>query len=372
MRLVATEMIDASMVLARNVYAGECLLIKSGTSNVSRYIANLKNMGIHYLYVVDELSQDIDIPDAVSEENRQRCKDILMNTLNDVQGGQTLKLNKLADNVENIISDVIGNHDLQVSLTDLSASDEYTFSHSVSTTVYGLLIGENLGYSRKKLSSLAMGILLHDIGKVVLDHDIVYKEDALTDEEFEYVKKHTECGYELLKDAPNIPAVSKEIALNHHEKLDGSGYPRGLKGEQLTEFARISAIADVYDALTSDRCYRKKWPTNKAVDFLIENSGTKFDADLVRIFIQRIAVYPNGSMVRLSDGTLALVKEQNRYMPLRPVVKVIADKYGDKVQPYEINLMDVLSVTVTESEIEITKSVLEQKREYTMEEEAYM
>lgn len=370
MRLVATEMADESMVLARNVYAGNCLVLKEGANHIDRYRRNLKNMGIHYLYVEDDLSKDIAIPDAISEENRVRCKEILMNTLSDVQEGQSLKLNKLADTVENIINDIMSNHDLQLSLSDLSAMDEYTFSHSVSTTVYALLIGYGLNYNRKMMTSLAMGTLLHDIGKTVLDPAIVYKEEALTDEEFEYVKRHVECGYELIKDAPNIPATAKEIILSHHEKLDGSGYPRGLKGSELNEFTRISAIADVYDALTSDRCYRKKWPTYKAVDYLIENSGTKFDAELVRIFIQRIAVYPNGSMIRLSDGKIALVKEQNSFMPLRPVVRVIANENGKKITPYEINLMEVLSLTVIESEVEISQSIFNQTRDYSMEVES--
>lgn len=372
MRLVATEMIDDSMVLARNVYAGKCLVLKCNTKKLTRYTSSLKNMGIHYLYVEDELSKDIVIPDAISEENRVRCKEILMNTLSDLQQGQTLKLNKLADSVENIISDIMNNSDLQLSLSDLSAMDEYTFSHSVSTTVYALLIGYGLKYSRKMMSSLAMGTLLHDIGKIVLDPTIVYKEDALTNEEFAYVKKHVECGYELIKDSSNIPTPAKEIVRNHHEKLDGSGYPRGLKESELNEYARISAIADVYDALTSDRCYRKKWPTYKAVDFLIENSGTKFDSELVRIFIQRIAVYPNGSMVRLSDNKIALVKEQNKYTPLRPIVRVIADEEGKMITPYIVNLMKVLSLTVIESEVEISQSIINQKREYTMEEESFV
>lgn len=370
MRLVATEMVDESMVLARNVYAGKCLVLKTGTKNVAKYFQSLKNMGIHYLYVEDEVSKDIVIPDAISEETRYKCKNVLVNTINEFQKGNTLKLNKLSDSIDDIISEILYNNDLQLSLSDLSAADESTFTHSVSTTVYSLLIGHGLKYNRKKLSWLAMGTLMHDIGKTVLDPDIVYKVDSLSDEEFEYIKKHTICGYELLRDASNIPPMAKEIALDHHEKLDGSGYPRGLKGEELNEFARITAIADVYDALTSDRCYRKKWPTNKAVDFLIENSETKFDPDLVRIFIQRIAVYPNGSMVRLSNGNIAVVKQQNKFAPLRPNIRVIADEEGNNIVPYEINLMQVLSITIIESEVEISRSILKQRREYTMEEES--
>lgn len=370
MRLVATEMVDESMILARNLYAGKSLVLKTGTKNMVKYLESLKNMGINYLYVEDEISKDITIPDAISEETRHRLKSILMNTIDEFQKGSTLKLTKLADNADNIINEIYYNDDIQVSLSDLSATDEYTFAHSVSTTVYALLIGQGLKLDKKKLLWLAMGTLLHDIGKTVLDPDIVYKEDELSDEEFEYIKKHTIGGYEVLKDAPNIPVIAKEIALDHHEKLDGSGYPRGLKEEEVSQFARIVAIADVYDALTSDRCYRKKWPTNKAVDFLIQNSGNKFDPDLVRIFIQRIAIYPNGSMVRLSHGKIAVIIEQNKFAPLRPIVRVIADEEGNMIEPYDINLMEVLSITIIESEIEISRSVLKKKRECIMELEA--
>lgn len=359
MRLVSTEMLDEKMVLAKNIYSGECLIIKEGYKEIYKYAQNLINMGIRYIYVDDDNSDGIDIPDAISEETRVSCKSILTNTMDDFVKSNSLRLVKLKDSVEMIISDIIRNKDVQISLMDISSADEYTFAHSVSTTVYALLIGRKLNYSQKKLEQLAIGTMLHDLGKILLDNRIMFKEGLLTPEEFEYVKLHSPVGYEALREASNVPKLSSDIALNHHEKVDGTGYPRGLKGKQIDEFSRIAAIADVYDALTTDRCYRKKWSTNKALDYLIEKSGTMFDPELVQLFMQQIAVYPNGSMVRLSDGRLALVKEQNPSVPLRPVVRVFEDEKGNRVTKEEIDLMKVLSITIIESEIEIQNSILE-------------
>ena len=139
----------------------------------------------------------------------------------------------------------------------------------------------------------------------------------------------------------------------HHERMDGSGYPRGVKAGELHEFARIVAIADVYDALTTDRCYRKKWSNEKAVNYLVEGSGSKFDTQLVGQFIQQIAIYPNGSMVRLSDKNYGIIEKQNRSMPLRPVVRVVSDQYGNDIDIYVVDLMKELSMTIIESEVEI-------------------
>ena len=142
----------------------------------------------------------------------------------------------------------------------------------------------------------------------------------------------------------------------HHERLDGSGYPQGLPGEELNEFIRIVSIADVYDALTTDRCYRKKWPANKAMDYLVERSEKEFDPVLVGLFTQQLAVYPNGSLARLSNQYLGIVSDQNKNMPLRPFVRVIQDPEGREIPPYELDLMKELSITITESELEISRN----------------
>ena len=160
------------------------------------------------------------------------------------------------------------NPDVQVSLSDIASNDEYTFAHSVSTMVYALMIARKLNYSEQMMAVLGMGTLLHDIGKMIVEPSIMYKEGKLTQQEYEYVKMHTMYGYQALRRIPMLPEPARLIAYMHHERLNGTGYPRGLKGDEITEFSKIVAIADVYDALTTDRCYRKKWTANRAMEFL--------------------------------------------------------------------------------------------------------
>jgi len=178
----------------------------------------------------------------------------------------------------------------------------------------------------------------------------------LTQKEYEYVKMHSLYGYQAMRRITTVPEQVRQIAYMHHERLDGSGYPQGLRGEELNEYIRIVSIADVYDALTTDRCYRKKWPANKAMDFLVERSGKEFDPELVGLFTQQLAVYPNGSLVRLSNQFLAIVSEQNRSMPLRPFIRVIQDPQGRDITPFEVDLMKELSITIIESELEISRN----------------
>lgn len=358
MRLVSLSMLKPDMVLAKSIYYRDCLVLKSGQTGLEKFVRNLGNMGIDCVYVEDSKSDGIEIPDAISEETRVSCKRILRKTIDDFENKTVVDLTDLSDTIQNIIDDILANEDMQVSLNDISASDEYTFSHSVSTTVYSLLIARQLGYNNAMLQKLAAGALFHDIGKILLDKKVLNKEGTLNNEEAEHVRLHTTLGYEVLKKCVSLTELSRIVSLYHHERMDGSGYPTGVQAGELHEFIRIVAVADTYDALISDRCYRRKWSSNQAVNFLIENAQTKFDTKMVSVLIKQIAIYPNGSMVRLSDNSIGIVKEQNKNFPLRPIVRVITDKEGKDISPFEIDMMKILSVTITESEIEMDMDLL--------------
>ena len=353
MRLVSLSMLKPDMVLAKSIYYRECLVLREGMNNLAQYVNSLQNMGIDYIYVEDSKSSGIEIPDAISEATRVSCKQILRQTIDEFENKTIIELADMAVTIQSIIDDILSNADMQVSLNDISASDEYTFSHSVSTTVYSLLIARQLGYTKPMMEKLAAGALFHDIGKILLDKEVLNKEDTLAPEEAEYIKLHTTLGYETLKKCPSLTELSRVVALYHHERMDGSGYPMGIKAGELHEIVRIVAVADAYDALVSDRCYRQKWTSNQAVNYLIEHAETKFDTKLVSVLIKQIAIYPNGSMVRLSDNSIGIVKEQNKNFPLRPIVRVITNKDGNDIEPYEIDMMKILSITITESEIEL-------------------
>lgn len=356
MRLVSIDMLKPDMKLARAVYNQGALILPAGRADVARYVSNLRNMGVDYVYVEDDKSEGIEIPDAIAEKTRTSCKRILQNTIEQFSLSDKLETKELEECVTSVIMEILNTPDIQVSLNDIASTDEYTYTHSVSTMVYALMIARKLNYSETKLTVLGMGTLLHDIGKMLIDREVMFKEGELTQKEYDYVKMHSLYGYQTLRRIASLPEQVRLIAYMHHERIDGSGYPQGLSGEEINEFIRIVSIADVYDALTTDRCYRKKWPANKAMDFLVERSGKEFDPVLVGLFTQQLAVYPNGSLVRLSNQYLGIVSKQNRSMPLRPFVRVIQDANGNDIVPYEIDLMKELCITITESELEITRN----------------
>lgn len=353
MRLISINKLESHMRLAKPIYYRDTLILKENCIGLDRFVSKFYNLGINFVYIHDEISEDIEIPDVVQAETRHKCKLVLQSTIRNFLGSNKLDIDSLASSIETLLLEVMEHKDIQISLKEIGSIDEYTYIHCISTTIYSLLLANQLGYNKSMLSKLAMGTLLHDIGKILLDSSIIFKEGNLTDEEFEYVKTHTTLGYEALKSCSGLSELSRIIALSHHEKLDGSGYPNHIHSSKLHPFLRIVTIADVYDALTSDRCYRKKWSAKKALDHLIEFSGTLYDTELVSIFAKHIAIYPNGSIVRLSDQTLAIVQAQNAEMPQRPIVRVIADKHGTAIDKYEIDLLKVLTITIIESELDV-------------------
>ncbi|BCN32792.1 HD-GYP domain-containing protein [Anaeromicropila herbilytica] len=353
MRLVSLAMITEEMVLAQPIYYADNLILKEGVTNLNRFTKRLKSLGIDLVYIYDEISDGIEIPDVISNETRATCKRVLQDTVDRFLVEDSMDGEGIVNVADCVIREILQNKDVQLNLNDISSADEYTLAHSVSTTVYALVIAKELNYNKSLMNKLAIGALLHDVGKVALDRNIVFKPDRLTDEEYKHVQLHAQKGYEILKKCNEITELSRIIALTHHERINGAGYPKGLQGSEIHQFSKIVAIADVYDALTSERCYRKKWPAHRAADYLVENTEGQFDVELVSIFLKQIALFPNGSMVQLSNGDIALVERQNKNMPLRPVVRVFQKGNGNKVKPYHVNLMEDLSITILQSELEL-------------------
>ncbi len=350
------------MTLARNVYKMGCVYLKAGQRNISKYSERLKDLGVDYVYIHDEASEGIEIPEVVSEGTRHKCQDVLRETFTTIENNSPIDVNMFKTPVNTLMNEIMYNNDVQVSLTDISSMDEYTFGHSVSTAVYSLIIGQELKLPKEQLQELAMGAILHDVGKVRLDSRVLFKETKLTDAEFEQIRKHPEYSFEILKYCRNLSNDAKMISFTHHERLDGTGYPRHLKGDQLPLFSRIVAVADVYDALSTNRCYRNAWPVNKVVDFLTKLSGTELDNEMVAALIKKVAIFPNGTEVKLSDGSFALVVSQNAQMPFRPVVRVIRDADMMPIRPYTIDLIKDLNITIVASQMELEMEEEDQKK----------
>ncbi len=338
MRKVSLELLTPDMVLAKPVYHINSLLLKVGTSQLDRYIGSLTRLGITHLYVTDRISEDIVIEDTISQETRLRCKEVLYTTMSLLTGQGILDTDMLSESADEILEELLKNPGVLVSMNEIGTSDDSTFNHSINVAIYAILLAKQLDYPMARIKKLAMGMLLHDIGKTMLDQKILYKPGRLTQEEFEHVKKHTILGYEVLKRNESITELSRIIALSHHERLDGSGYPYHIKGDEIHEFVRIASIVDVYDALISERCYHKKLSIYNAVSLLKEEAAGKLDADLLKLFVRCLAIYPNGTMVKLSDGTTGIVKCQNSEFPYRPVVRVVRDRMNKLTPLYDVDL----------------------------------
>lgn len=238
----------------------------------------------------------------------------------------------LEDAVQSIAKLLKDNSNIFLFLYGLDEGKDYTLTHSVNVTFYSLIIGIALKYNPVKLNDLGLGTLLIDAGMIKLPVYIIHKQSNLTDQEFNQIKTHPLLGYKALKELGRIKENSAIISLQHHEQFDGKGYPRGLRGNDIDEFARIAAIADSYEAQISNRSYRAKVYFYHAMRNLLSSGVNKFDPVILRLFLSRMSVYPIGSIVELNNGAIGIIIGSVPEKPLRPIIKVIFDKERHRIE----------------------------------------
>lgn len=253
-----------------------------------------------------------------------------------------LEVKAVKDALNPMIDSVMRNPDACIWLARMKTQDNYTYKHSMASSVWAVALGRQLGLPRIDLSTLATGTLLIDIGKLHLPPGLLSKPGRLSVEEFDVMKTHVELGVSILKDSTEATRVVLEMISTHHERHNGKGYPRGLKGTQIPVFGRIAAIADCYDAMTSDRTYAQAVSPSYAVRKLYEWRDIDFQAELVEEFIQAIGIYPAGTLVELSTGEVGIVIAENRERRLRPKILLLLDA---QKRPFKenrtLNLRDV-------------------------------
>ncbi|HNW36572.1 MAG TPA: HD domain-containing protein, partial [Candidatus Ozemobacteraceae bacterium] len=278
---------------------------------------------------------------AITKQTQVMAFKVVSNVVNSVRAGQAIDVGPSRDVASQLVTEILSAPDAIINLIDIKSFDDYTFTHNINVSTLSILIGQTMDLSREDLQELGTGALLHDVGKLKISLAILNKDGKLTDSEFAEMKRHSTYGYEILCRSSEISERSRMVALQHHEKFQGRGYPKGLKGRDISLFARITAIADVYDALTTDRPYRVAMTPYDAIKIVMSGVDTQFDPDILQYFIRRFSLYPNGSLVKLSDGSIGMVLRSNQQAVMRPIIKILRDKSGARLKNrLEINLMD--------------------------------
>lgn len=347
MRLVATSDLQEDTTLARDILTGRdaAPLLRAGAKLTGRYIEHLHRAGILGVYVEDEYSQGIDSQPVISAQTRglatRAIAALYDETRRSVASGRTLDpeaTDELSDVVDQILLEIEELDGKPVVLADLCAADAYNLQHPIDVTALGLLIGRRLiiehGWldykgerqddrHEERLFRLGMGLLLSDIGKLAIPEAILNKPSMLSEEEWEIVKTHPKAGVKLVRDTGAWCPLVQACVLRHHERWDGSGYPEGKSSTEVHEMARIAAVADVYDAITSERVFAPAKPAHLGVQAILAGAGTQFDPAIVDVFSRRVAPFPPGVEVELSDGRRAVVVSVSELALDRPVVRVI-------------------------------------------------
>lgn len=269
----------------------------------------------------------------------KEAKETTKRLLDDAKTGKQIDMHLVAGIVDQMTDSVLSNKDALVSLLRIKHKDEYTYMHSLAVAALCISFARRLELDHKNIKALGIGGLLHDIGKVRIPGEILNKPGPLTEEEFEVMKEHVKHGELILQETTNIDENSLCVTAHHHERLDGTGYPAGLKGDQISPFGQMTAIVDIYDALTSERCYKNAMPPTAAMRKIFEWSNSYLNRDLVESFIAHLGIYPIGTLVRLRSGFIAVVVDHGRKGLLCPVVQAVFDTKRQRfTQPFEIDL----------------------------------
>ncbi|MGQ5524623.1 HD-GYP domain-containing protein [Chitinimonas sp. PSY-7] len=334
-------------------------------------IETILECGIHEVYI--DSDRGLDVPDAPTKEEVQKAiqaemmavatsepppkfritvaeeigkarniknqaADLVRTVMQDARLGKAVSLDTVEPVVASITESILRNSGALIGLMHIKNKDDYTFLHSVSVCTFMVAFCRSAGFDAEITRQAGLGGLLHDTGKAMVPDEVLNKPGRLTDEEFALIRKHPRDGYEILLKTPEIGDIPLQITLHHHERVDGSGYPDKLAGDQIGTLVKMASIVDVYDAITADRCYHKGMPPTDALRKLFEWSSHHFDPDLVKAFMRCVGIYPVGTLVLLESGRMGLVTEHNEESLLQPKVKVIFDIKKGYQSPFEIDL----------------------------------
>lgn len=347
---LSLQYVRAGMLLGRDICsANGQVILAAGVRLNEKYLSLLQQWEITSVYINNP---ELDLPviqEMISPQLRAKTVKAVKTAFATVADQGLLQLtDEDKQLIDNIVSQVVREKAAMRSLAQINRHQRDLFTHSVNVAVLALMTAVGLGYrAEDELYRLAVGALLHDIGKVFVPPSILEKREPLTEEEAEMVKSHTLNGFEILRRTPDFSIVVAHIAYQHHEHHDGSGYPRGLAGEEIIMFGRIVAIANAYDELVTGQPSQRAIEAHAAYERILTGVGNCFDPCVAKAFLAKIAVYPIGTVVKLTTGQTGVVVGVTSLLQHRPEIKVLTDGNGQRLtEPYLVDLADKENLTV--------------------------
>ena len=357
-RRIPLDYAKEGMLLGRSIIDSEGqVLLRAGVEMEDIYINRLYELGIRYVYIHDDsLGETDEIEDVITEETRIETVKLVKKTFSSLQSNRKINIPALRLVVNRMLDEILDNSNVLLSVSDMTAMDDFIFYHSVSVCTLAIMTGITLGYDDVKLRDLGIGALLHDIGKSRIDPDIIRREGSLNEEESALLSRHPEMGFAIIKGHNDVSLLSAHVSFQHHERWDGKGYPRQLAGAAIHEYARIVSAANIYDELMADRPNRPPYEVSQALNLIRRMSNIYFDPRVVTAMISNIAVYPAGTIIKLNTGDIGIVTHINNTAPHRPVVRIVVDNNMRRVRnPHEVDLSKMTTIipvrTISEREL---------------------
>ncbi|MBA6233455.1 MULTISPECIES: HD-GYP domain-containing protein [unclassified Colwellia] len=313
------------------------------TVNVEKVFAEIKTKGPISTKTKssEKVERSLDSEMKKASNLYKNAKLLQEKILSQIKQKKTIKVSEVEESTNAMVDSIFRNQDALSCMSRLQTKDSYLIEHSLNVSILMSVFAKHLGFDKRLIQELALGAFLHDIGKVLLPNDILNKRNPLTDKEQNIIRSHVALGLKILESSPSISYMAINMIREHHERLDGSGYPNTLKGDEISKYGRMIAIIDSYDAMTSERPYKKSIHPINAFKTLIAEAPEYYDEELVENFIQCMGVYPVGTLVKLNSGKLGLISRLNKQKPLHPYVRVFYNiRMKQAIPIQEINLSE--------------------------------